>query len=257
MENSQKAFVAPLFMIIAAVLLIGGGAYVYLQKPANQANQPVTATLSDEQTLQIAQKVFGSALMKTNPACFVFNNKKADGYVIYDITRKFGNSCPGDPTSEPTFPSFKINLTTGDVLIQSLDGEYRSRSVETSQITSKANIKNYVGYQVAGYYTSYSQEGWEGEKKQQCDAFVVTGGDQEFIKYFSYAVTDGNTVNRFNSSSNLIFNLNLGDVSKNDSILIKDSSITSTVTLTISIPQAKGTEAPVCFSFGKIISVEK
>lgn len=37
MKNSQKGFIVPLLLILIAVLVVGGGAYVYLQKePASQ-----------------------------------------------------------------------------------------------------------------------------------------------------------------------------------------------------------------------------
>jgi len=50
--NYQKGFIAPLLLALIALLLIGGGAYVYVQnKPANQ---PVTAS-STTQTTSAAQ----------------------------------------------------------------------------------------------------------------------------------------------------------------------------------------------------------
>ncbi|MEK7086179.1 MAG: hypothetical protein AAB951_00145 [Patescibacteria group bacterium] len=124
MKTTQRGFITPLLLALIAIFLLASGAYVYVQN--NQSNQPVTTTLSDEQTLQIAQKTVAIDLnIKTDPVCLSFNSKKADGYVIYDVTRKFINNCPGDPTSAPTVPSIKINLTTGEISILSVDGVYR------------------------------------------------------------------------------------------------------------------------------------
>ena len=122
MKTQQKGFISPLLLALIA-LLLAGGAYVYVQKKANQS---VTVALSDEQTLQIVQKTVATDLnTKTDLTCLSFDSTKADGYVIYSTTRKFTNNCPGDPTSTPTIPSIKINLTTGEIFIISLDGVYR------------------------------------------------------------------------------------------------------------------------------------
>jgi archaellum component FlaF (FlaF/FlaG flagellin family) len=46
--NYKKGFIAPLILIIIALLVLGGGAYVYVQK--NQANQSVTAASTAQTT---------------------------------------------------------------------------------------------------------------------------------------------------------------------------------------------------------------
>ena len=48
MKISQKGFIAPLLLALIAILLIGGGAYVYVQN--KQSNQPVVVSQTSQAT---------------------------------------------------------------------------------------------------------------------------------------------------------------------------------------------------------------
>lgn len=54
MKTTQKGFIVPLLLALVAVLVLGGGAYVYVQN--NQTNQPATAT-STTQILNVNNSV--------------------------------------------------------------------------------------------------------------------------------------------------------------------------------------------------------
>lgn len=56
METSQKGFIAPLLLALIAILLIGGGTYVYMQK--KQVSQPVAEQTSGWKTYTNTQYGF-------------------------------------------------------------------------------------------------------------------------------------------------------------------------------------------------------
>lgn len=81
----------------------------------------------DEQALKIAQNVVLKDLKSaSNLECLNFSADKNNEFVVYSVNRKFNDVCGGDPTSAPTIPKIKIILETKEILIQSLDGEFRS-----------------------------------------------------------------------------------------------------------------------------------
>ena len=53
MKNSQKGFIAPLLLVLIAVLLIGGGAYVYTRNKSNNQSMVAGQTTQATSTVQI------------------------------------------------------------------------------------------------------------------------------------------------------------------------------------------------------------
>jgi len=63
MKNSQKGFAMPVILILVALLVIGGGAYVYMQN--KQANQPATPSSPTQATSTMQTSVSQTADWKT------------------------------------------------------------------------------------------------------------------------------------------------------------------------------------------------
>ena len=80
MKISQKGFIAPLLLALIALLLIGGGAYVYIQN--KQPNQPATIPTSDWKTYTNSQYKFqfmypADAEIKVNDSVGLYGNQVA------------------------------------------------------------------------------------------------------------------------------------------------------------------------------------
>ena len=69
MKTSHQGFIAPLILIIIALLVLGGGAYVYVQK--KQANPPTTGNLPvATSTAQITSQISNLTLSDINNAIY-------------------------------------------------------------------------------------------------------------------------------------------------------------------------------------------
>ncbi len=84
------------------------------------------ALLSEAQLQEIVRETVYTTLRNKAPEeCLRYSSEQEDDYVLYTVTQLFNETCPGDSTAAPTIPKFKIHATSGQVLIQSLDGIYR------------------------------------------------------------------------------------------------------------------------------------
>jgi len=82
--------------------------------------------LSEDQIYTIAKAVITQNLRnETNFECLSIQNENQDDYRIYTSRRVFSASCPGDETSTPAIPAFRVNRIDGSVTVMSLDGIYR------------------------------------------------------------------------------------------------------------------------------------
>lgn len=125
---NQTGYTRTRILIAFVIVILIGGGYYYstsqqsTQQPPTQSN---AALLSEEESLNIAKQVVTKAMSTVQTDCFVFANIKEANTVTYKITRTFDKGCPGDPTSAPTMPQLKIDLSSRTVFMQSLDGEFR------------------------------------------------------------------------------------------------------------------------------------
>ncbi|MCX6787323.1 MAG: hypothetical protein NTY93_02245 [Candidatus Kaiserbacteria bacterium] len=120
MKNSQRGFVMPLLLAIIAILLIGGGAYVYMQN--KQTNQPATTnsvaqiTQSDE----LVQAKFELAILKFWQVKEVFRNPQNENQFYYMLNSSGGGSdiFVYDLTKDKTYQqNGTINPLEGNTLL--------------------------------------------------------------------------------------------------------------------------------------------
>lgn len=184
MKNSTKGF-APIVIIlgVVVVLALAGGGYYYL-KPQQSIHQPQTqlnaSLLSEEESLNIAeQAVVKDLKTSVKTSCLIFADKKEANFIIYTVTRKFNNNCPGDPTSTPAIPQLKIDRLSRSVFVQSLDDEFRPLS-PSQQATSDetANWKTYRNDQY-GFELKYP-DNWSVTKRGLGEAIPATGNESSF-----------------------------------------------------------------------------
>lgn len=107
---------------------------------------------------------------------------------------------------------------------------------------------------LTGYYSKITRRAW-GEKKI-CDGFTITGGSPTLKDYFAHLVKIGNTVNSVDSSGKPVINVNLDKLPDEEKLKLTQSTAKNQVDLLISIPQTRGTGAPVCYSFVNINTVK-
>ena len=145
MNTSQKGFIAPLILIIIAVLVFGGGAYVYTQ--TKQVNQSVTAT----STAQTVNSQTSDWKTYTNYA-FGFSIKLPPNNSVY--------TCGGDYLSNPqladekSYRVFILENPTEIDLIKSCDYPELSSHNRLSIYASQRGPNDYVGL-VANWKKSY------------------------------------------------------------------------------------------------------
>lgn len=89
-----------------------------------------------------------------------------------------------------------------------------------------------------------------------CSAFMVTGGDADFIQAYKDKVLNGNTVNQI-KYGNLTLNIDLTDLyeSSHDDLVKLFSG--KTLRLKVKPKSLAGKDAPYCYSFISIVSLEQ
>ncbi len=109
----------------------------------------------------------------------------------------------------------------------------------------------------SGYYTSFVSTNMD-EEKHTCDAFVVLGGDKKIIDEYKQLVDEGNSVDRKDTSGNLLITLKLDQTDLISQNIIKNSNINNPVSVVLKeIVFGMPTDLPECGSFFNILSVNK
>ena len=109
---------------------------------------------------------------------------------------------------------------------------------------------------ITGYYQKVDKIDW-GEVEVICDTFVITDGSEVFIDKYKKLVEIGNSVNFLNNHGQIVFNIDISDLSKSDILKIHDSSKENLIELVILNPFVEGGRGvPVCYSFIDILKVK-
>jgi hypothetical protein len=90
------------------------GYYIPEEILSNIVKKVITQEFKDEQSLE----------------CLVIKNEDQGDFRVFNVTKVFNSTCPGDVTSAPRLPTFKINRLNGDVLVMALDGSYSASLVD-------------------------------------------------------------------------------------------------------------------------------
>lgn len=125
MKNYSKGFVAQgIIAIVALILIVGGVYFINKQEVVAPVSEDITLDdpqyLTPLQTLEIAQEV--------NPKeCLDFDGIRENGFVTYNVSRKFGNGCPEKiPTADyPMMAKIKVDLKTGEAFSGTIDGRWK------------------------------------------------------------------------------------------------------------------------------------
>jgi len=121
----------------------------------------------------------------------------------------------------------------------------------------KSKCRNYIWgiTKIEGYYTQNEYPNF-GIDYVTCDCFTITNGQKVYLDKINELISNGNdlyysdSLNRFGSP------INLASLSIQESTLIKNSTITEPITLTIFINHPTYTGVPTCYSTFKILRVE-
>ena len=135
MKNKQKGFIAPLLMVLVAVLLVGGGAYVYVQ--TKQTDQSATVTPTTTQTTPTAQTPTTTAVVQS--FCHTFNTdltvgSRVDVSDLRKVLSLNGFSQVGsaqNPFKSASGPDFNENDATNVVKFQAKYGVRQTGNVDS------------------------------------------------------------------------------------------------------------------------------
>ncbi len=84
MKNIHKGFVGPLLLIIIAVLVIGGGIYLYTQRSQTTATDPLTETaVSTQPSVTVLSPNGGEAWTIGSTQTIKWNSNNFSGGVVY------------------------------------------------------------------------------------------------------------------------------------------------------------------------------
>jgi hypothetical protein len=104
-----------------------------------------------------------------------------------------------------------------------------------------------------GFYAPIRKSAW-GETKT-CDTLVVLDGTAGLVRYFSDMVRSGNTVQSLDEKGRLHITLDFRDIDESVRARIKNATESSPVKVRLQKKVQVGMDAPVCYSFFKILGV--
>lgn len=103
--------------------------------------------------------------------------------------------------------------------------------------------------ELIGYYTTYEKFSGYEEDLVKCDAFVVSGGDDDVINVLKKRITDfGNGVNILNQNGNLVINLDWESFSSQEKEMFLKSDINTLVKILASPKPLLHMDVEPCFS---------
>ncbi|MFA6502665.1 MAG: PsbP-related protein [Candidatus Paceibacterota bacterium] len=133
--NTTKGFVVPLFLIIIAVLLAGGGAYVYTQ--TKQGSEPVATTSDAPQTQNLKTYVSTAyGISFTYPATWTVSDS-GDGPVLTPAADSGEHAITFRVSSVPKGATLNINCpSAGNEAVNSLVDSFHSVACENLETQS-------------------------------------------------------------------------------------------------------------------------
>lgn len=108
---------------------------------------------------------------------------------------------------------------------------------------------------IKGYYTTFSKEGWSGEQVT-CEGFSVLNNDNPLVKDFIDLYNGGNRLNSMDADNNLLIRIDLTGQPTDHVSLLKSSSISKPVEISVVRHTPEPRSAGDCESVVTILGVE-
>jgi hypothetical protein len=151
------------------------------------------------------------------------------------------------PLAISTAPdSPRMNSSSYTLLSPTCNGEACLFSYE-----GRSEIEGYA--KLVGYYHKYEAAPWG--TPVTCDSLIITGGNEALIASFKQQIDEGNGINKYDDSQNLLVTVDVTKLAETEKQKILSSSPTAPVTLGVIRITPEGRDAPACFSFVDIVSV--
>ena len=174
MKISQKGFISPLLALIT-FLLIGGGAYVYMQK--NQTNQPVIGNIALPQATSTAQTPNSQTTDWKTYSNTKYNYSikyPKDFYITFD-------SFPENQSQSFWLSNFKLNLNS-----------FIGMGHPSGEMLIKADVYDSSLCQGAINESSTTEIDVGGTKVKRIDSVATDGGESESSYRYIVPKTDKN-----------------------------------------------------------------